>query len=507
MKKSICLLLSLQLILAMAVPAFSAEDSAQPEPQVTDPAPEGTEFVPVAEDCSHNWNEGSVTEPGCTTEGKLVSVCTLCNEIREQTLPATGHSFDTMNQLDAANHKRICSVCGAEETQPHTWDGGKVTREPACKTDGERIFTCGCGETRKETIAAGGHSFGEWTKKDQEQHIRSCSGCDETELEDHSWKEEVIAEATCKKTGSTRKTCTVCGYNISVITEKLKEHTYENECDPDCDVCGEKRNAKHEYGNSWSRDNTGHWHECVKCGEKTDFKKHYPGPAATEEEPQVCITCDYVIQEALEHTHDFDTKWETDEKGHWHICEGCDEERDYAKHVYDGVCDERCDICEYENESAHDFTDEWLTNDKNHWKVCTVCGEKKLQEAHIPGEEATEEQPQLCTVCGFELAPIAAHTHDFSARWEKDENSHWKVCECGEASVPFAHSWDEGEKGSKNRIVYTCTDCGQERMEITSGFPWWIPVLLILLVLAAGGAAAYFFLILPKEQDGKFARK
>lgn len=491
MKRVYCFLLSLLLVMSLAVSVYATEE---------------TDEGSVTAQCEHSWMEGSVVEPTCTEAGVLTSICTLCNETKDQTLPATGHAFDTLKKVDGQSHAAVCTICGAEESRAHSWDAGSVTKEPGCTESGEKTYTCPCGETKKETVASGGHIFGEWTKNDK-THSRSCTGCTKTESANHSWKEEVIRKPTCKEGGNTRKTCTVCGYSVNELTDKLKDHTYENDCDPECDVCGAKRNASHKYGNSWSRDASGHWHECTKCGEKVDFKKHYPGPAATEKEDQVCITCDYVLQERLEHTHKYDKKWSSDESGHWHICEGCDKEADFAAHSYDDACDERCNICDYEREDAHSLSEEWNSNDKSHWRVCEVCGDKIALDAHVPGPEATETDPQLCTVCNYMIAPVAEHTHDFSSGWEKTAENHWKECECGEQSVPFPHSWDSGHKGSKNSMIYSCSDCGYERMEVTqSGLPWWIPVILIVLVLAAG-AAAYVFLVLPRQQTGKFSKE
>ncbi|MBR3234716.1 MAG: hypothetical protein IKG11_03775 [Atopobiaceae bacterium] len=56
-----------------------------------------------------------------------------------------------------------CSQCGMTKTEPiaptgnHVWDGGKVTRQATATTDGEKLFTCtACGKTRTEVIPATG---------------------------------------------------------------------------------------------------------------------------------------------------------------------------------------------------------------------------------------------------------------------------------------------------------------------------------------------------------------
>lgn len=42
----------------------------------------------------------------------------------------------------------------------HDWNSGRVTKQPTCTEDGEKVFTCTtCGTTKTEPVAARGHSF------------------------------------------------------------------------------------------------------------------------------------------------------------------------------------------------------------------------------------------------------------------------------------------------------------------------------------------------------------
>ena len=86
--------------------------------------------------------------------------------------------------------------------------------------------------------------------------------------------------------------------------------------------------------------------------------------------------------------------------------------------------------------------------------------------AHTPGAEATEETPQLCTVCQYEIAPPKVHEHKYEGDWITDADGHQTACKCGERSAKAAHAWDEGkvvkeptgdEIGQKH---YTCSECG-----------------------------------------------
>ena len=77
----------------------------------------------------------------------------------------------------------------------HTWDAGKVTKEPTCTETGERTYTCtGCRETKTEEIKATGHSYGEWT---------------------------IVKEATTSEEGSKERVCQKCGNKETQSIPKL----------------------------------------------------------------------------------------------------------------------------------------------------------------------------------------------------------------------------------------------------------------------------------------------
>lgn len=266
---------------------------------------------------------------------------------------------------------------------------------------------------------------------------------------------------------------------------------------------------EHKFSAAWSKNFQEHWHACTLCGEKKDVGKHYPGPAATEEEAQICLTCGYVMTPRLNHTHEFQEELSFDETGHWYACEGCEEQGDYESHVYDGPCDPDCNVCGYVTEAAHDYDGTWQYDETGHWAVCTLCGAESVPEAHIPGPEATADKAQFCMVCGSELAPAQEHVHEYPAQWETDETSHWKQCQCGEKSQLAAHSWDEGGENKDGTITYVCQVCRTERVEEapepSGAFPWWIVILVGILVLA-GGAVVLLLFAIKKKPAGKFSR-
>lgn len=259
------------------------------------------------------------------------------------------------------------------------------------------------------------------------------------------------------------RTCSICG------NKETGNHAYTNACDTSCNTCGHTRTITHSYKTTWSTSSSKHWHECSVCKVKKDEASHTPGPAATETTPQTCTTCGYVIQKALGHTHKPTGDWLSDANSHWHDCSTCDNRADEAQHTYDNSCDTSCNVCGYVRTVTHSYASEWTSDKSGHWHACTVCGGKDNVVAHVPGPEATEESPQLCAVCNFEITPIKAHEHKYEGDYVTDADGHWKVCKCGEASTKEVHTWDNGKvekeptKDAAGKKVYTCTICNHTK--------------------------------------------
>ena len=120
----------------------------------------------------HTWDGGTVTTaPTETTPGARTFTCTVCGDIREETIPATGaHDYQFTKNVaptctDGGYDLYTCSGCGATERRNltdaagHKWDGGTVTTAPTETTPGVRTYTCTvCGQTRTEAIPATGAS-------------------------------------------------------------------------------------------------------------------------------------------------------------------------------------------------------------------------------------------------------------------------------------------------------------------------------------------------------------
>ncbi len=187
---------------------------------------------------AHDWGNGVVTTaPTETTPSVRTFTCTVCSDIREETIPATGaHDYQFTKNVaptctDGGYDLYTCSGCGATERRNltdaagHKWDGGTVTTAPTETTPGVRTRTCTvCGDIREETIpATGAHDY-QFTKNvaptctDGGYDLYTCSGCGATERRNltdaagHKWDGGTVTTAPTETTPGVRTyTCTVCG--------------------------------------------------------------------------------------------------------------------------------------------------------------------------------------------------------------------------------------------------------------------------------------------------------
>ena len=206
MKKLTCLILSI--LLTYTVSTALAEDSS------------GSTQDPPA--CTHSYGEGVVTtSPTCGQTGVKTYTCTLCNATKTETISATGE---------------------------HSWNGGTVSSAATCQSAGVRTYTCTiCSTTKTEPIAIdpNAHSYGAWTSGQPDSHVRTCA-CGATQSAAHSFDVSATVPATCLEEGATVYGCSTCGHIKSVAIPKLTTHTYDNDCDAECNVCGKIPEASHK---------------------------------------------------------------------------------------------------------------------------------------------------------------------------------------------------------------------------------------------------------------------
>ncbi len=233
-----------------------------------------------------------------------------------------------------------------------------------------------------------------------------------------TWIEEVAA--TCSATGvKAHKDCEYCskhfdkdGNEIADLTIAIdpNAHSYgdwttkteagyhQNKIEHRvCSLCGNEGETReisntqtHQYGSSWEKDSTNHWHEC-ECGEKSDVGAHTSGDdsvyksAISSERGPVCVehcaVCDKVV--AI-YEHSYGTPVITKE----------------ATYSEAGEQTETCTRCGYVNTttvaklSAKDrtitmsettFTKEWGSDDLN----ATIQAKATVSKANASDTEVT----------------------------------------------------------------------------------------------------------------------
>ncbi len=327
---------------------------------------------------------------GSRTAQAKVTVAVICN-----------HNYGSWAaDASGTTHSHSCTICGAPETVNHTWNDGEVTTASTCAAEGVKTFTCtaeGCGAQKTEPIAKTKHKY-------DNSCDATCNACGEERKTSHKYSDKYTVDETghwyectvCKEkkdvaahkpgaepTEQTSQNCTVCGfiikpalghthdYQLEWSTDatshwhactgcgnqhELAEHSYDNFCDKDCNVCGQERETEHIYYENYLSGESGHWHECRVCGYQMETEQHTPNASGT------CTKCGYKAQET-DHSHSYGDTWTWDVTGHWQNCE-CGHEGDTEPHSWD------------DGRVAKKPTD---TEDGARTYKCTGCGAEKSE--------------------------------------------------------------------------------------------------------------------------------
>lgn len=115
-----------------------------------------------------------------------------------------------------------------ENTHVHSYTSA-VTTEPTCAVAGVMTYTCECGDSYTEEIAATGEHADSDTDEDE-----LCDVCG-IDMHEHTYIEETTTAATCGTAGQKTLTC-VCGDTKTEVIPATGEHVDAFE-DGVCDVC------------------------------------------------------------------------------------------------------------------------------------------------------------------------------------------------------------------------------------------------------------------------------
>ncbi|MDY3867793.1 MAG: MBG domain-containing protein, partial [Pyramidobacter sp.] len=203
----------------------------------------------------------TTTEATCTRDGSRTRTCADCGAVETQTIPATGHTEETIPgktatcteegltegkkcsvcgtvtvaqiAIPALGHtstesdctkQDVCAVCDAviRDAGQHTWGGWTVAKEATCTEAGARKHICTiCKVEASEDIPALGHSDSSIvtapTCTAQGYTTHTCSRCGDSYVDTyvdalgHDWGAWVVdKEATETEDGSQHRTCSRC---------------------------------------------------------------------------------------------------------------------------------------------------------------------------------------------------------------------------------------------------------------------------------------------------------
>ena len=226
--------------------------------------------------------------------------------------------------------------------------------------------------------------------------------------------------------------------------------TSQNNSTADLVVC------QHNWNSTWSSDSFSHWHDCSICKGKGDIAAHtYDQQVKTKAYEKSSATClsgtTYYMscvcgakgadtfeigdKDPDNHSGILNNDWKSNDTNHWKEYSCCRAHAEEAAHSGGtATCQNKavCSTCNkpYGNLGSHVPASTWSKDASGHWHACQTpnCNEQLAFTAHTPGPAATEDAPQLCTVCSYELAPALEHTHDWSAWISNGDGTHTRTC-------------------------------------------------------------------------------
>jgi len=412
----------------------------------------------VLKEYPHNYKV-LFTHKTCTEETKYYQ-CQDCGlgKAEKTALKTPNHDYTSPPvYIDGVYHERVCKKCGYVLKEKHeylkdmhfTCDCGAVEGYPiACTLSGD---LCPHG-TAKLTLDSsmdpamyeigwtrGGHTYGPsdtWNFSDND------SGANYTvDVYAYYIDQQIVSPRT---DGSVRSIVwsipfhvysymDVKGYPADCVTDGVKDHrlcmgcgkmvdskgnvlssvkipmtghTYDNDCDRSCNVCGAMREAQHSWSTEYYSDSQQHWHECTKCGANGQMSDHHiiaaqiSKPASCESDGLYvgkCSICGLTVSNTLPATghmlRNFSREATCINEG-WKTHFGCVS----CRLCYsDDTASTQVSAAEYALpiDPNNHVGGDMHHNRTSHWIKCQ-CGEKLDMEDHVFDEN------YLCTVCGYQ---------------------------------------------------------------------------------------------------------
>lgn len=229
-----------------------------------------------------------VTAATCTKEGYTLHTCSCGDRYTDNATAATGHNFGEWNTTKEPTTaatgiaERKCSKCNETETKvlgqlidnhTHSYTS-KITIQPTCKTDGQKTYSCSCGDTYSEPVASIDHQYG-----------------------------HKVTNPTCTNEGYTTYTCTVCGNSYRDNFTHPTGHNWKAAtctAKKTCLTCGETEGVA--FGHSWKAATCAAPKTCKTCGVTEGGTTAHSWKAATCTAPKTCNTCGATDGSAVGHS-------------------------------------------------------------------------------------------------------------------------------------------------------------------------------------------------------------
>jgi len=365
------------------------------------------------------------------------------------------HDFSGELKFDETNHWRECACGEKSQVFPHDYGNDQdetcnicgYEREVVHQHTFQWLFSSAAGHWKECIFCGVKVTSVEPHEYDDDQDV-TCNVCDYKRQPPHShdfgpgWKSDACAHW---------QECS-CGEKTTA-----EAHSYAGEQDPICNVCGYERDLSHthDFGTDWESDAFNHWHKCSSCGARDAEAAHSYG----DDQDKDCNICGYVRE--LSHTHWYSNSWESDTFSHWHEC-SCGAREAEADHVYDNDQDPECNICKFKREISHVHQGVLISGTP---ATCTTDGVKDYYECsachqYFEGADCTKP---IADLDSWKVIPATDHTWTESYLAENaDEGKHYHVCAvCGTRDVGEDHTWNAESATEQNEKH--CTICGYER--------------------------------------------
>lgn len=393
----------------------------------------------------------------CTAKATYYYSCT-CGEKGTatfesgETLP---HTASTEWKSDEIYHWHVCTTCNAELDKAAHNPGPAAT-----ETTPQTCTVCGY-----EIVPVLPHTH-DYVEVVDGKYLKTAAGCDNDAVYYKSCSK-------CHEAGTETFTAAGTALGHSYTAEKVADQYLKDAagCETDavyfksCARCGAKgtetftvaNSALGHKGGAWQSDETGHWKVCerVNCGKRFNEGTH-DGGKATCQAKAACTTCGAAYGELG--AHDMDTKWSSNDTQHFHKCltKGCDYIKDAADHSGGkATCKEKakCDVCaaEYGNLGAHT-----LTKTAAKAPTCLEPGNNEYYTCSVCGKVFKDAAGTTETTVAAETLAKST-THVVESKYATSATEHWQICKvCGTVVGKAAHKFGEADANGRK----TCADCG-----------------------------------------------